>query len=75
MTRWKDGKLDLGALGVLDVSDGYSAGWFWELSSRDGRKMLIQGKTAYATQSAARRAAVSWLRRALQQAGKRVEVK
>jgi len=65
MTRWVDNRLDLGALGVLRLEKGPFVGtwqWTWE-ANPDGawRK----------TESAARRAALAWLRRALKRAANR----
>ena len=69
MTRWKDNRLDLGALGevrVYNISHDHKPWWVWRWK-HDG-----DGKPYY-TDERARRAAISWLRRALQQASKRVE--
>ena len=73
MTRWTNGKLDLGALGFLGVGT-FDAGAFWEWSYDDVTVIYTDGKP-YPTSAAAKRAALAWLRRALKQAGKRVEVK
>jgi hypothetical protein len=45
-------------------------GWGWYFCTP---KATVSSKNLYQTEAAARRAAISWLRRALQQAGKRVE--
>jgi hypothetical protein len=73
MTRWtKDGKLDLGRLGkihVLDATDNAGRMEFWFEVEVDHQSR------SWRTEAAARRAAVSWLRRALKQAAGRLEVK
>ena len=71
MTRWtKDGKLNLGALGVLELHR-WSGGWQWYWSwTPDGHP--IDWKE-YPSEDAAKRSAVSWLRRALKQAARRLE--
>jgi hypothetical protein len=74
MTRWKDGKLDLGALGALVVTEstGYAEPrWWWGICHE--KDAYWQQTPSYKTASAAKRAAISWLRRALKQASKRVE--
>jgi hypothetical protein len=73
--RWQDRKLDLGALGVLRVmTNAYrqDRDYFWEWDAPGDYDVVISERT-YSTEAAARRAAVAWLRRALQQASKRVE--
>ena len=73
MTRWKNGKLDLGALGYITSGPtclGSSKGFnFWWIVKDETPYIGI----GYRTEVAARRAAMSWLRRALKQAAKRVE--
>jgi hypothetical protein len=78
MTRWKDGKLDLGELGVLWVfGGGVHSCWYWRYGIGRGESIYTrlekENFKCHDTEAAAKRAAVSWLRRALQQAGKRVE--
>jgi hypothetical protein len=73
MTRWEDNRLELGTLGVLRVDQPRGGGlWWWEFLT-SCYCYLPDGEKRWASPSAARRAAVSWLRRALQQASKRVE--
>ena len=73
MTRWtKDGKLDLGALGklhVLDSNDNAGRAEFWFEVEIDYQSR------SWRTEVVARRAAIAWMRRALKQAAKRLEVK
>jgi hypothetical protein len=69
MARWRDNRLDLGALGevlVYDIGHNHKPAWVWRWK-HDG-----DGKS-YCTDERARRAAVVWLRRALKQAGKRLD--
>lgn len=67
--RWRDGKVNLGALGELHVFQWLSLSggekWTWCLRS------TVHNKT-FPTQTAARRAALKWLRAALKQASKRI---
>jgi hypothetical protein len=77
MTRWKDNRLDLGALGGLEVWEYAFVGqraptWHWEWN-RNGERVECGGR--YRSELTARRSAESWLRRALKQAAKRVEGK
>jgi hypothetical protein len=78
MTRWtsdnwcaQGSQLELGALGWLQLTKS-PKGWSWGYNHKNGYNW---NERIYPDANAARRAAVSWLRRALQQAGKRVEVK
>ena len=68
MATWTDGKLDLGALGTLRLHQ-WSGGWQWYAPNDEA------DPREYATEDAARSAAESWLRRALKQAARRLEVK
>jgi len=73
MTRWKDGTLDLGRLGKVR-SVGTRYGWickWYNMAFTHPFIIASSGKT----QDDARVKAISWLRRALKQAAKRVEGK
>lgn len=72
MARWKDDRLDLGALGVLSLSD-LGDGWAWQLVAKNGNDVEV-GRH-YPTAARARKAAEAWMRRALKQAGKGLEGK
>jgi len=74
MTRWVDNRLDLGTLGVLLLNHSGVSGWWWEWNVAQTGVAFSLPKH-YDIESAAKRAALAWLRRALKQAGKRVEVK
>jgi TfoX/Sxy family transcriptional regulator of competence genes len=69
MAKWKNGRLYLGALGTLEISD-LGDGWAWQMVSPCGNDALVGER--YPSAAAARRAAESWLRRALKQADKRI---
>jgi hypothetical protein len=66
MSKWRDGKLDLGRLGALRLHH-WSGGWQWYAPSDEA------DPREYATEAAAQRAAERWLRAALKQAAKRLE--
>jgi hypothetical protein len=70
MSKWVDGRLDLGALGRIHLFDGEDRTgrtefWFEAEVNHQSR--------AYRTEDAASRSAIAWLRRALKQASKRLE--
>ena len=69
MPRWTNGRLDLGALGIVEGLDEISppSRCWWEWGE-------VQSEGYYQTESAARRAAEAWARRAVKQASKRLEV-
>jgi hypothetical protein len=78
MTRWKDttistSEIALGALGDLFVHRDPDGLYAWGLC--DGPRFIFCCEDRYANPEAAKRIAESWLKRALRQATKRMEVK
>jgi hypothetical protein len=74
MTRWKGTRLDLGSLGTMLLNYSGVSGWWWEWNVAQTGVAFSLPKH-YAAEASARRAAESWLRRALKQAARRLEVK
>ena len=73
MTRWVDNRLDLGALGHIWVEQVVMTApfaWRWCWYSPGGS---VSGPYDLTSEARAKRAAESWLRRALKQAAKRVD--
>jgi len=69
MAKWKDGKLDLGALGSVGL--GGLDGTYWLLYGPDGTITLSSNR--FDDDATAKRSAETWLRRALKQASKRLD--
>jgi len=69
MTRWKNNKLDLGTLGVLIICGPTSHHWAWQ--PLDWHSLRV----VHGPYKRPKRSAESWLKRALRQATKRLEVK
>lgn len=76
MSKWTNGKLDLGRLGYMrtfsaDDGRGRTEVW-WELLCNKYDDTMVISKS-YRTEAAAQTAAIRWLRAALKQAAKRLE--
>ena len=74
MARWRDNRLNLGALGKMLIAVDEvlpDSGFYWRWVVPTDYGAVIS--KMYPTSSRAKRAAESWLRRALKQASKRLE--